>query len=35
MQGTEHKSEKREAAITFKNQDPFSILLLGVDEKKK
>src|SRR4051794_3487651 len=34
MQGTEHKSEKREAAITFKNQDPFSILLLGVDERK-
>ena len=34
MQGTEHKSEKRVANITFQNQDPFSILLLGVDERK-
>ena len=34
MQGTEHKSEKRVAGITFQNQDPFSILLLGVDERK-
>ena len=34
MQGTEHKSEKRVADITFQNQDPFSILLLGVDERK-
>ena len=34
MQGTEHKSEKRIENITFQNQDPFSILLLGVDERK-
>lgn len=34
MQGTEHKSEKRTKTITFQKQDPFSVLLLGVDERK-
>ncbi len=34
MQGTEHKSEKRIEDITFQEQDPFSILILGVDERK-
>lgn len=34
MQGAEHKSEKRTEEITFQNQDPFSVLLLGVDERK-
>ena len=34
MQGTEHKSEKRTEDITFKNKDPFSLLILGVDERK-
>ena len=34
MQGTEHKSEKRIENVTFQNQDPFSVLLLGVDERK-
>ena len=34
MQGTEHKSEKRIENITFQNQDPFSVLLLGVDERE-
>lgn len=33
MQGTQHKSEKRVKEITLKKQDPFSILLLGVDER--
>ncbi len=34
MQGTEHKSEKRIENVTFQNQDPFSVLLLGVDERE-
>lgn len=34
MQGAEHKSEKRIENVTFQNQDPFSILLLGVDERE-
>lgn len=34
MQGTAHKSEKRIQSITFQKQDPFSVLLLGVDERK-
>lgn len=34
MQGTEHKSEKRTKSITFQNLDPFSVLILGVDERK-
>ncbi|USK59545.1 LCP family glycopolymer transferase [Peribacillus asahii] len=33
MQGTEHKSEKRLEDIKFKNKDPFSVLILGVDER--
>ena len=27
-------SEKREEAVTFKNQEPFSVLVLGVDERE-
>ena len=34
MQGAQHKSEKRSEDITFKQQDPFSLLVLGVDERK-
>lgn len=34
MQGTEHKTDKRVEDITFKNKDPFSLLILGVDERK-
>ena len=34
MQGAQHKSEKRAQDITFKRQDPFSLLILGVDERK-
>jgi polyisoprenyl-teichoic acid--peptidoglycan teichoic acid transferase len=33
MQGTDHKTEKRETAITFEEKDPFSVLILGVDER--
>lgn len=33
MQGDEHKSEKRTKSITFDRQDPFSLLILGVDER--
>ncbi|MFJ7858049.1 LCP family protein [Peribacillus sp. NPDC097206] len=34
MKGTEHKTDKRVEDITFKKQDPFSLLILGVDERK-
>ncbi|WP_285767876.1 LCP family protein [Peribacillus sp. SI8-4] len=34
MQGTEHKTDKRVDDIKFKSKDPFSILILGVDERK-
>ena len=34
MKGTEHKTDKRVEDITFKRQDPFSLLILGVDERK-
>ncbi|MGE7603935.1 LCP family protein [Peribacillus sp. NPDC097675] len=34
MKGTEHKTDKRIEDITFKKQDPFSLLILGVDERK-
>ncbi|RRN74911.1 LytR family transcriptional regulator [Peribacillus simplex] len=34
MQGTAHKTDKRVDDIKFKSKDPFSILILGVDERK-
>ena len=34
MQGTAHKTDKRVEDIKFKSQDPFSLLILGVDERK-
>ncbi|CAH0238762.1 Transcriptional regulator LytR [Peribacillus sp. Bi96] len=34
MQGTEHKTDKRVEDIKFKSKDPFSLLILGVDERK-
>ncbi|WP_409302940.1 LCP family protein [Peribacillus sp. SCS-155] len=33
MQGTDHTSDKREGKIEFKEKDPFSVLILGVDER--
>ncbi|MCO0595899.1 LCP family protein [Peribacillus butanolivorans] len=34
MQGAAHKTDKRVDDIKFKSQDPFSLLILGVDERK-
>ncbi|MFD6440320.1 LCP family protein [Peribacillus sp. NPDC060186] len=34
MQGAKHKTDKRVDDIKFKSQDPFSLLILGVDERK-
>ncbi|MED3689484.1 LCP family protein [Peribacillus butanolivorans] len=34
MQGASHKTDKRVDDIKFKSQDPFSLLILGVDERK-
>ncbi|WP_110928366.1 LCP family glycopolymer transferase [Bacillus massiliglaciei] len=34
MQGTDYKSDKRAEDLKFKRQDPFSLLILGVDERK-
>ncbi|MFF2287587.1 LCP family glycopolymer transferase [Peribacillus butanolivorans] len=34
MQGATHKTDKRVDDIKFKSQDPFSLLILGVDERK-
>jgi LCP family protein required for cell wall assembly len=34
MQGTAHKTDKRVEDIKFKSKDPFSLLILGVDERK-
>ena len=34
MKGTEHQTDKRAEDIAFKSQDPFSLLILGVDERK-
>lgn len=34
MKGTEHQTDKRVEDIAFKSQDPFSLLILGVDERK-
>lgn len=34
MQGTAHKTDKRVEDIKFKSKDPFSLLILGVDERE-
>lgn len=34
MKGIEHQTDKRVEDIAFKSQDPFSLLILGVDERK-
>lgn len=33
-QPVKHKSEKRTEEVTFKEKDPFSVLMLGVDERE-
>ncbi|RFU63977.1 LCP family glycopolymer transferase [Peribacillus glennii] len=34
MQGSDHKSEKRQEEVAFTEKDPLSILILGVDERQ-